>query len=269
MNSFKLTLPLMALAGLALAGCPSDDIGQTATDTTGEDSTTGTGTNPTATMTMTMTMTQTATVGDTTVGEDSTTTDPTGGSTSTGEDPFVFDETPYEDYVQVDRMGFAAVNSGLNLLGDKDVYNEGTPADDAALTFVDNINDSLDTLHLGAPGMQTMDNTGLDDDLIALALTPCVPPQEPMGNCNDQGGPFVIPDVITIDTDDPAGFPNGRLLSDPVMDLIFAVLLLDLGDHDIGLFTDLDGDGTPGPSLNPLANDVEFEADFPYLAPAH
>jgi len=268
MRAIKSTLPLLAVTGLVLAGCPSDDIGTTNSGSSGEDSS-GSGTTTTTTNTTPPTVTDT--VADTTVGMETTTDDPTGATTTTGEDAFVFNETPYEDYTQVDRMGFPAVNTGLNLLGDKDVYNQATPADDAAGMFSTNITESLETLHLGAPGAQTPDNTGLDDDLLGLALDPCVTPPLPMNNCDDQTEPFVIPDVITISLDADAGFPNGRRLADPVMDIIFAVLLIDLGPmlQGITTFIDLDGDGTPGPSLNPLANDIEFAADFPYLAPAH
>lgn len=262
MKSLKLTLPLVALTGFVLAGCPSDDTGQEGDSSTGEEPTT---TSPTTTPT-TMTTDPDTTAG--TVGMTSSSTSD-GDSSTTAEPvgPFVFDETPYEDYVQVDRKGFPAVNTGLNLLGDKDAYNVASPQDDAALMFATNIFESLETLHLGAPGMQTPDNTGLDDDLAAFGLDPCVTPPLPMDSCDDQGGPFAIPDVLVIDLDDPAGFPNGRRLEDPVLDVIFAVLLLDLDTHDVTTFLDLDGDGTLGPSLNPLENDVAFPGAFPYLAP--
>jgi hypothetical protein len=264
MKTLKLTLPLLALSGLVLAGCPSDDAPIDTEGTTGDTPTTG---NPTTSPTTTSpdpdtTMGSMDTTASATATEGSSTTEPEPG-------PFIFEETPPEDYTRVDRKGFPAINTGLNLLGDKDAYNAANPTDDAALTFATNIFESLETLHLGAPMMQTADNTGLDDDLISLGLEPCVTPPLPMDSCDDQGGPFAIPDVLTIDLDEPAGFPNGRPLDAPVMDVIFAVLLLDLDTHDVTTFLDLDGDGTFGPSLNPLTNDVEFEAAFPYLAAAH
>lgn len=262
MKTLKLTLPLLALTGFALAGCPSDDTGGQDGSSTGDEPTT---TSPTTTPT-TMTTDPDTTAG--TVGMTSSSS--SGGDSSTTAEPvgpYVFDETPYEDYVQVDRKGFPAINTGLNLLGDKDAYNAASPADDAALMFATNIFESLETLHLGAPGMQTPDNTGLDDDILAIGLEPCVTPPLPMDSCDDQGGPFAIPDVLVLDLDDPPGFPNGRQLDNPVMDVIFAVLLLDLDTHDVTTFLDLDGDGTLGPSLNPLENDVAFPGSFPYLAP--
>lgn len=266
MKTLTKTLPVLALAGLFMGGCPGDDGPPAEDSTTSDDTTAGptTNTTPPTTMTDPDTTATTTEAATETIGE----TDPT--TTTTGEPgPFVFEETPFDQYTQVDRMGFPAVNTGLNLLGDKDEYNAASPADDAALMFVTNVVESLETLHLGAPGMQTPDNTGVDDDLIGLGITPCVTPPLPMDTCDDQGAPFVIPDVIEIVLDQPTGFPNGRQLEVPVMDIILAVILLDLDTHDITLFIDLDGDGVPGPSLNPLANDVPFEGDFPYLAAAH
>ena len=195
MKTIKSTLPTLVMAGFVLAGCPGDDTtpgdGSTTDDTTSTSSPTS---SPTSTPEDT---TATDTSATNTTMEDTTST------STTADDPFVFDDTAPEDYVQVDRQGFPAVNTGLNLLGDKDEYNAASPADDASLSFVSNILDSLNTLHLGAPGMQTADNTGLDDDLLALGLEPCVAPQLPMDSCDDQGAPFVIPDVIEISLDGP------------------------------------------------------------------
>jgi hypothetical protein len=75
-----------------------------------------------------------------------------------------------------------------------------------------------------------------------------------------QGAPLVLPDTLKVDTANPAGFPNGRALADPVIDVTLAVLLLDLSVHSA---TDLVG------ALNPATNDVAFLTEFPYVAPAH
>ncbi len=39
---------------------------------------------------------------------------------------------------------------------------------------------------------------------------------------------LVIPDTVTIYPDRPIGFPNGRLLSDPVVDITLAAILIDV-----------------------------------------
>jgi hypothetical protein len=61
----------------------------------------------------------------------------------------------------------------------------------------------------------------------------------------------LVPDIILYDTTLPAAFPNGRELTDDVIDLV--------GDPRI-LATD---------APFPTANDVPFLAAFPYLAPPH
>ena len=52
----------------------------------------------------------------------------------------------------------------------------------------------------------------LDDDLVAAGLTACLP-----ADCVTQAAPLVVPDTIKMDLGSPAGFPNGRLLTDPVL----------------------------------------------------
>ena len=71
-----------------------------------------------------------------------------------------------------------------------------------------------------------------------------------------QAAPLVVPDTLKLDLTSTAGFPNGRMLPDPVMDVTLAVVLLDLGVHEV---TSLVG-------VNPTENDVAFQDAFPYLA---
>jgi hypothetical protein len=142
---------------------------------------------------------------------------------------------------RVDRMGMPAIATAV--ISSKDAYNQADPIDDAAGTFVSEIVASVDFLH-----------SALDDDLLGLGLTPCA-----TMDCVGQAAPFVVPDVITIDPSQPAGFPNGRRLTDPVIDVTLALVLLDLGVHDV---TTLVG-------VNPTANDRKFRNAFPYLAGPH
>ena len=77
------------------------------------------------------------------------------------------------------------------------------------------------------------------------------------------GTPFtvaqaVVPDTLTIDLTAPSGFPNGRRLPDPVIDVTLAVIFLDLTQNAPDTLAKL--------PLNPPANDVAFRSAFPYLA---
>ena len=88
-------------------------------------------------------------------------------------------------------------------------------------------------------------------------VTPCLQQAIP-------GTPFtvaeaVVPDTLTLDLAQPAGFPNGRLLTDPVIDVTLAVIFLDLDVHSPLTFANI--------PLNPPANDVPFAGGFPFLAP--
>lgn len=247
MRTYKLlTLSLLLSSATFAAACG------------GEESDTA----PTASATMAMTMTtggSTPTTGGTDGTTDGTTdpttdptadptTDPTNPPTTTedpttgGADPFVFDETPPEDLAQVDRMGMPAVATALISSGMKDAYNEATPLVDAEATFVDDIVANLTGLH-----------AALDDDLMGFGLTPCA-----IDVCAKQGAPLVVPDVLAIDINAPSGFPNGRRLADPVIDVTLAVIMLDLTVHDALTFANI--------PLNPPANDKEFLPDFPYVA---
>jgi len=170
------------------------------------------------------------------------------------DDPFVFATDGAAAYTQVDRMGMPAIATAV--ITSKDAYNAANPAADAELTFAGEIVTNLNGLH-GA----------LDDDLAGLGLTPCtVNPDNPFdaatSSCITQAAPLVVPDTLKINTTTAAGFPNGRKLADPVMDVTLAVVLLDLsveGQTPVSLVG----------ALNPTANDKSFSTEAPYLAAPH
>lgn len=161
----------------------------------------------------------------------------------TPDDPFVFATDDPSTYVRVDRIGMPAI--GTAVIADKEGYNQADPSDDPS-AFVEQIVASVTGLH-----------EALDDDLTGLGLTPCAPDL-----CVEQAAPLVVPDIITVDTSADSGFPNGRRLEDPVIDVTLALVLLDLSVEGQTV-TSLVG------ALNPTANDRPFEDAFPYLAPAH
>ena len=71
---------------------------------------------------------------------------------------------------------------------------------------------------------------------------------------------LVVPDVLQLDMNQPSGFPNGRRLTDPVVDLTLAVLFLDLKSEPVDTLAKL--------PLDPSSTGVPQLASFPYLAPA-
>ena len=169
-------------------------------------------------------------------------------------------------YDRVDRMGMPAVSTALVGSDMKNAYNDANPSDDAALTFAGELIANLTGLH-----------EALDDDLVDAGLTPCsmtdtvsvngLDLPECVGQNVAAGVPvvsLVVPDTLSIDPSAPAGFPNGRGLADPVIDVTLSVILLELTSG-------VCGDGACSPvtlvGLNPPANDVDFLAEFPYLAP--
>ncbi len=124
------------------------------------------------------------------------------------------------DGVQIDRTGRPAINTVLIPSDRKDEFNATSPADDPAL-FGDDVRATI---------------TALSGDAdFAAVLTG-----------------ILLPDVLTFDTANSAGFLNGRQLADDVI------------DAELDLLTQgaLTGDGVD-------ANDVGFQDTFPYLAPAH
>lgn len=228
---FKLrTLIALSVVGLALPAC--------IINTGGGDDDDGAGTEETGNGDTAMVDTGNMDPGDT-MDPDSTGGDPMG---TTGGGGFMFDDTAPEDMVQVDRMGMPAINTAV--ITSKDDYNGSTPADDIAGTYVDEIVANVQGLH-----------DALDDDLTGAGLVPCA-----TDDCVAQAAPLVVPDVLAIDPAGPAGFPNGRVPADPVIDITLAVVLLDLAAEGQDAAT------LAGLPLNPPANDVDFLAEFPYLA---
>ncbi|NVB39350.1 DUF4331 family protein [Pseudenhygromyxa sp. WMMC2535] len=225
-NTTLFNASLLTFAAMFASACSDDgegnddEVGDTTTDTT-----TDAGTD---------------TDSDTETTDSGTDTD-TDSDTDTGEDPFVFDESAPEAYSQVDRMGMPAINTAV--ITSKDAYNADSPESDIQGDYAGEISDNLTAIH-----------SILDDDLISLALVPCA-----VDDCLGQAGPLVIPDTLKLDLETTAGFPNGRRLSDPVMDVTLAVVLLDF------TIPGQDAAALVG-ALNPTENDVPFLDEFPYLA---
>jgi Domain of unknown function (DUF4331) len=117
----------------------------------------------------------------------------------------------------IDRMGRPAINTVFIPKDLKDAFNTGDP-----------VNDWQDFGAIVTAKLQTL---GAAD---------------PSGLAH-----FLLPDVLTVNTSDPSGFPNGRGLSDDVIDI------------ELGLITN------GAVTSDCVANDSAFVGTFPYLAPAN
>lgn len=170
-----------------------------------------------------------------------------------------FRTDPDSAFVRFDRMGMPAVATALIPSARKTAYNGAGPTEDAAGAFAGDIVSTLTGIHMA-----------LDDDLAGAGLDPCSMTGGAMSQCITQrvggaGGPTVVslilPDTLQINTDAAAGFPNGRMLPDPVVDVTLAVVLLDM--------VTTAPDALAALPLNPTANDKPFTATFPFLATPH
>ena len=90
----------------------------------------------------------------------------------------------------------------------------------------------------------------------ALDVTPCLT-QTVAGR---SVASLVVPDVLTFDPTKASGFPNGRQLQDPVVDLEIAALFLDLRTVPVDTLAKL--------PLDPSGNDKPLPGVFPFLADA-
>ncbi|MEZ4401134.1 MAG: DUF4331 family protein [Kofleriaceae bacterium] len=160
-------------------------------------------------------------------------------------------------YTRVDAMGMPAVSTALVGSTMKNAYNDASPDSSG---FVSEFVTNLTGVH-----------AALDDDLTGLGLTPCAAGSTCVSQEVAPGvsvASLIVPsDSLNVNPAAAAGFPNGRKLSDPVIDVTLAVILLRLGMPC--------GAGTCTPAtlaslpLNPPANDVAFSTAFPYVAPIH
>ncbi len=158
---------------------------------------------------------------------------------------FVFSTMPASSFQRVDRVGQPLVATAV--ITSKDAYNAANPANDVSGTFTSEISANITDYH-----------TDLDAELIVLGLDPATT-MESLA----QASPLIMPDVLTLDPTQPAGFPNGRRLTDPTPDEVLAVVLLDLTTmgQTVSTFANL--------PLNPTANDKTLSGSFPYLARPH
>ncbi len=166
------------------------------------------------------------------------------------------------EFVQVSRLGMPLVNEVVVPIGTKDAFNASRPVDDAQ--FLPAVEEPevpmlLEQLYdIPAPEVPR-------DDLVSVFLTgvedlnqpPDVVPSEQL-RLNMSIPPTENPERLGVLADDTQGFPNGRRLSDDVVDVTLQAAAGALRGVDTSELSD-----------GVLGNDKEFGATFPYLALPH
>ncbi|MFF3564177.1 DUF4331 domain-containing protein [Streptomyces sp. NPDC002574] len=162
------------------------------------------------------------------------------------------------DWAQVSRLGMPLVNEVVNPLKDKDRFNASSPWNDAQ--FLKNVTEpELPKLVEGIYKIKAPATPR--NDLVQVFLTgvpglnqpPHVRPSE-MLRLNTAVPPAAQPKRLGVLDGDTAGFPNGRRLTDDVVDIALQVVEGEL----VGAKNDL------GDAVN--ANDQSFGTNFPYVA---
>ncbi|WP_338675635.1 DUF4331 domain-containing protein [Streptomyces sp. SCSIO 30461] len=162
------------------------------------------------------------------------------------------------DWTQVSRLGMPLVNEVVIPVKAKDKFNASSPWNDAEfLPFVTEpeLPKLIESIYkIKAPATPR-------DDLVSVFLTgvkdlnqpPNVTPAEAL-RLNTSIAPTHEPKRLGVLDGDKAGFPNGRRLTDDVIDISLQVVEGEL----LGQKNDL------GDAVN--ANDQDFEKKFPYVA---
>ena len=138
---------------------------------------------------------------------------------------------------QIDRMAIPAINTVLIPSDQQDAFNAGSPATDAA-DFQATGATTIVGLRTAVDAVLGMQDGGPLGDLTA-----------------EQVAGALIPDIVTIDFSQPVTFPNGRTLTDDVVDAAVGIVL--------------NRGGAAGVSDAVGGNDVAFSSSFPYLASPH
>jgi hypothetical protein len=161
-------------------------------------------------------------------------------------------------FEQVSRLGSPLVNEVVNPLKDKDKFNASSPWEDAQ--FLKNVtNPELPKLieaiyKIKAPAEPRNDLVDVFlKGVEGLNQPPHVRPSEQL-RLNTSIKPAMHPKRLGVLDGDNAGFPNGRRLTDDVIDASLQVVEGEL----VGAKNDL-GDAVD-------KNDKEFEKAFPYVA---
>ena len=171
-------------------------------------------------------------------------------------------ETTSGNMVQVSRLGMPLVNEVVIPLGQKDKWNGSIPADDAQ--FLSYVTDpEVPKLLQAVYGLTALSTPR--NDLVQVFLTgvpnlnqPSAARPSEMLRLNTDIGPTARPARLGVLASDIAGFPNGRRLTDDVIDITLQAAAGVLSGARVS---------TLGDRVD--RNDVPFRTSFPYIAQPH
>ncbi len=166
------------------------------------------------------------------------------------------------DSVQVSRLGNPLINEVVIPLGKKDFFNATKPKDDlkhfGAYVLQPELAKVINVLYPGLNVPET-DRTDIVQALLTgiPGLTQIAEGAAPADTLKINLGtaPSAMPNRFGVLAGDTAGFPNGRRLTDDVVDISLRVVGGFLKGNKLPL-----GDGVDG-------NDKPFRTTFPYVAP--
>jgi hypothetical protein len=173
--------------------------------------------------------------------------------------------TGHGRYTQISRLGNPLVNEVIIPLGQKDRFNRTQPKDDATnygkyvlepelaaalnALFPGQVNapeknrtDIVQAVLQGVPGLNAFPGAAGKNATDTLKINLGTPPT-------------ASPNRLGVLAGDNAGYPNGRRLTDDVVDIDLQVVAGALKDNKVPL-----GDGVN-------QNDVQYLSEFPYVAP--
>jgi hypothetical protein len=166
-------------------------------------------------------------------------------------------------YSQIDRMGNPLITSFFIPLGSRDLWCMSQPASDSQ--FISSYRDPRLARELNAIFGINIPAPPRNDLLVFLNYVPPIAaPGTPLGpqadllrlNTGEPPTPAASRRRLGLLAGDPAGFPNGRRVSDDVFDVSYRLIA---GIFDGSSFSFRIGDGVN-------TNDVPFQETFPYVA---
>jgi Domain of unknown function (DUF4331) len=177
------------------------------------------------------------------------------------------------DYVQVSRLGNPLINEVVIPVGEKDAWNASSPADDA--TYKDRyLNPELaaivNTIYPTLPDARTTDRSDLvlilGQGVPGLNATNTGDTLYDLLRLNLDIAPAAKPDRMGVMAGDVAGFPNGRRLTDDVVDIEIRAIIDGYGTFLNTNFSlpNLSPNNIVGDGCD--ANDKPFLTEFPYAA---